>query len=253
MSVHTFETMGTVVSVRVPDSEAQARPSELDEAVAGGQRAFDELDRRFSLYRPDSELSQVARGEIPLASSSEEMRLAYADALEWRNRTNYTFTPHRPDDTVDLSGTVKAMGIEALAHSLHESGFDTFLINAGGDMLASGQPDGGWRVGIANPADPETLVALIELTAENQAVATSGTAERGEHIWRRPDTDTNFVQATVIAEDIMTADVLATTIIAGGQASLDHATDTFGIGALVVLSDGTKLANERFRSLMRSA
>jgi thiamine biosynthesis lipoprotein len=82
-------------------------------------------------------------------------------------------------------------------------------------------------------------------------MATSGTAERGEHIWRRTETDTSFRQATVLASDIMTADVLATTIIAGGQTALDHATAAFDIAVLVVKTDGSLLGNEKFQDLMK--
>jgi hypothetical protein len=48
----------------------------------------------------------------------------------------------------------------------------------------------------------------------------------------------------------MTADVLATTIIAGGHDSLDHATANFDVAVLVVKSDGSLLGNEKFQDLM---
>lgn len=253
MSVHTFVTMGTVVSIRVPDSDSATaeRARALKSAIAAAEAAFTALDERFSLYREESEASAIARGELALADSSEEMRAAYAESLEWRNRTNYTFTPHRPDSVLDLSGTIKAVGIQQAADALTTAGFTTFLINAGGDILSSGTPKDGWRVGVADPENDENLVAAVELTLDYCAMASSGTAERGEHIWRRPDTDTSFRQATVIAADIMTADVLATTIIAGGQASLDHATTNFDVAVLVVKTDGSLLGNEKFQDLMK--
>lgn len=245
--------MGTVVSIRVPDADSTTdeRHAALGAAIDRARQAFTELDERFSLYRPDSEASQLARGELALADSSEEMREAYAESLEWRNRTNYTFTPHRPDDVIDLSGTIKAVGIQRTADALATGGFDTFMINAGGDLLCAGVPSEGWRVGVADPESAESLITVVELGQGYQAMATSGTAERGEHIWRRPDTDTSFRQVSVIAADIMTADVLATTIVAGGQASLDHSTSTFDVAVLVVKSDGSLLANEKFKELMR--
>lgn len=257
MSVHSFETMGTVVSVRVPDlvdtfseGATQVRAIQLDAAVATGEAAFAKLDARFSLYRDDSEISRIARGELQLADSSDEMRKAYAEALEWRDRTQYTFTPHRPDGVIDLSGTVKALGIQALADSLFAAGFFHFLINAGGDVLAAGTTESGWRVGIANPKDSDTLLGVIELADPWHAMATSGNAQRGDHIWRRPDTDLTFIQASVVAADIMTADVLATTIIAGGQDSLDFVTHNFDVAVHVVKSDGSTLANAKFSDLL---
>jgi thiamine biosynthesis lipoprotein len=118
-------------------------------------------------------------------------------------------------------------------------------------MLSAGRPADGWRIGVGDPDEPENLIAVVELTRDYAAMATSGTAERGEHIWRRPDTDTSFRQVSVLAADIMTADVLATTIIAGGQISLDHSTAAFDIGVLVVKNDGSLLANDKFKTLIR--
>lgn len=252
MSVHTFATMGTVVSIRVPDADTSStdRDSALTSAIECATERFDALDRRFSLYRDDSEATAITRGELALTEASPEMRAAYAESLEWRNRTNYTFTPHRPDGVLDLSGTIKAVGIAQAADALGDAGFGTFLINAGGDILASGTPTDGWRVGVADPESRENLITAITLNETYRAMATSGTAERGEHIWRRPDTDTSFRQVTVLASDIMTADVLATTIIAGGHDSLDHATTNFDVAVLVVKADGSLLANEKFQELM---
>jgi hypothetical protein len=86
--------MGTVVSIRVPDADApdEAARASLAQCIERARMAFDDLDEKFSLYRETSEASRIARGEIPLAQSSSDMRDAYAKALEWRTATNYTFT-----------------------------------------------------------------------------------------------------------------------------------------------------------------
>ena len=73
-----------------------------------------------------------------------------------------------------------------------------------------------WTVGIAHPHRAGVLLDTLTLTAG--AVATSGTAERGEHIWdpvhRRPAR--GLAAATVAARDIVRADVLATAAVARG-------------------------------------
>lgn len=252
MSIHTFHSMGTVISVRVPDADAatDARRNALDRAVSDAQAAFDRLDERFSLYREESEASRIARGELSLASSSEEMREAYAESLEWRSRTSGAFTPHRPDGVIDLSGTIKAVGIQRAAEALHALGFDRFLLNAGGDILASGEPADGWVAGIIDPADRSQVLSAVHLTEGLPAMATSGSAERGEHIWMRSETEETFAQVTVIAADILTADVLATAIISGGQTALDDATAQFRIAVLTVDVEGNLRGNELFRSLI---
>lgn len=277
MSVHTFESMGTVVSVRLgarlTGSPSEGSSEALDVgatrefvAIAAAQQVFDELNARFSLYLDSSEISEIARGEVLLSGSSERMREAYAEALLWREATNGAFTPHRPDGVLDLSGTVKAAAIAEAATAIESCGFESFSINAGGDILTRGIPDAdataaatapsdtpgqdAWVTGIVDPQNRSDLLSVVRLTPDFPAIATSGSAERGDHIWARPGSINDFLQATVIAGDIVTADVCATAIIAGGQETLDHLTAHLGIAVLVVKSNGDLLANARFPELV---
>jgi FAD:protein FMN transferase len=247
MAVHSFETMGTMVSIRITDAPVPTA------VLADIEERFAALNKKFSLYLEDSEISQIARGERALSDSSEEMREEYARALFWREKTDGAFTAHRPDGVIDLSGTIKAVAIEAAAQMLHGAGITNFSVNVGGDLTTSGDQDtetAGWITGIIDPAHSESLLAAVRLTPEFPAIATSGTAQRGEHIWLRPETTKDFVQATVIAHDIITADVLATAIISGGQSALDQITQNFAVAVMTVDCDGALLANARFQELV---
>ena len=236
---HVFDSMGTTVSI---DWVGAA------DAAAQVERIFDEFDRRFSLYRPDSEASRIALGRLSLADSTDAMREAYATALEWRTSTDGAFTPNRPDGIVDLSGVVKALAIERAGEVLDASDrHRQWMINAGGDLLVSSAR----TVGIVDPADRSSLLTAVALTGSHRAVATSGSAERGDHIWRT-GTGTgrgrgHFVQATVLADDIVTADVLATAIIAGGRDTLDSVTERWNVDVLTVDAAGALLATPGFR------
>ena len=77
---------------------------------------FAGLDETFSLYRPDSEASRLARGEITLRDASADMRRLYADAVGWRLLTDGAFTPERPDGVLDLSGIIKGYAIQRGGH-----------------------------------------------------------------------------------------------------------------------------------------
>lgn len=241
MAVHVFDTMGTTVSLRF----AAALPARaVLQAVEDG---FDADDRRFSLYRPDSELSRVARGELALPRASTTLRERYADALHWRSRTAGAFTPHRPDGLIDLNGIVKAAAMAAAGAVLDAAGESRWLLNVGGDLLGRGDDAGRpWSIGITDPVDRSALLCTLPLDAERRAVATSGTAERGEHVWRLRDPgapgSTPFRQVTVRATDIITADVLATAILAGGREQLDEASARYAIDVLTVAADGALLA-----------
>jgi thiamine biosynthesis lipoprotein len=242
VAVHVFETMGTVVSLTLPGApNAGAVETGVTETLAAVERRFAAFDQRFSLYRPESELSRVARGDLALTGTSDELKSAYADALRWRDDTGGAFTPHRPDGVIDLNGTVKALAMQAAADVLRDVGLADWCLNAGGDVLCSGhQADGAaWRVGVVDPADRATLLFSIPVEGTRRAVATSGSAERGDHIWTATAIDRTYLQATVVADDIETADVLATAIIAGGPAALASFVERWSIDVLAVARDGS--------------
>lgn len=260
--------MGTVVSLTLPSASGA---DELVAATAVVERLFAGLDETFSLYRADSEASRLARAEIKLPDASGEMRRLYADAVGWRLLTEGAFTPERPDGVLDLSGIVKGYAIQEAGTSLLALGLRDWCLNAGGDVLVSGSPRAGspgsgsdepWRAGIVDPQDRRTLIAGYPLGGANSAnganlaLATSGSAERGDHIWAAGAGAgaasgvrgaPAFRQVSVAAADIVTADVLATAIVAGGMPMLDRATDGWNIEVLAVQAGGKLLATPGFR------
>lgn len=255
MAIHSFETMGTMVSIRIADAELGEHDSDHNaiSVLNEIEHEFARVNQKYSLYIEDSEISAVARGDLSLADASEEMREEYVRALEWREKTDGAFTPHRPDGIIDLSGTIKAVAIDSAAKLLTDAGIVNFSVNVGGDLTTSGNQatdESGWITGIVDPLDRGTVIATLRLNEHYPAMATSGTAERGEHIWLRPETTKDFIQATVIAQDIITADVLATAIISGGQATLDQITQNFAVAVMAVSPDGSLQANPLFQELI---
>lgn len=239
--------MGTVASIAFPG--APPGPRTLQEI----RSSFARLEDQFSLYRPGSEISRLARGELHGPEASPAFRETYAQALQWRSLTHGAFTPHRPDGVVDLSGIVKAQAMDAAAALLLGAGAVDWMLNVGGDILVHGAPEGGdWRAGIVDPLDRSVLLAGIGLADPWRAIATSGTAERGEHIWRLPQA-TPFVQVSVLSADIVSADVLATAILAGGVDTLNHATDTWDIDVVCADRTGGLMVTRRLRERLSGA
>ncbi len=238
---HVFSTMGTVASIIAP--RATASVLQQVEAVCA------EVDRLFSLYSAPSELSRLARGEMTLSGTDPLVRDAYARAIRWSADTHGAFTPHRPDGVLDLNGIVKAEAIERAGVVLHRSGCDDFVIDIGGDVLQSGSDaQRPWVLGVADPADATRLLCSLTLSGTRLAIATSGSAERGDHIWRGGSIEPSaFTQVTVIANDIVTADVLATAIVAGGPAMLDDVADRWDVDVLVVDRAGDLVATPGFQ------
>ncbi len=264
LRARTFCSMGTVISLTVPAGAvpgAAGGEAKLDAATAAVERVFAGLDETFSLYRPDSEASRLARGELCLRNSSAGMRDRYADALTWRLRTEGAFSPERPDGVLDLSGLIKGYAIGQAGEALRGRGITDWCLNAGGDVLVTGSPVPGsgasWAAGVVDPLDRSALLAAYELGGPGTrcALATSGSAERGDHIWAAGfgartagSSGAEFVQVSVAAADIVTADVLATAIVAGGTAMLHRATDGWEIDVLAVRRGGELLATPGFRA-----
>jgi thiamine biosynthesis lipoprotein len=257
LKTRTFSCMGTVISLAVPAGTFPGSPSLVGRpaaAAAAVERVFAGLDGTFSLYRPDSEASRLARGETSLRAASAQMRDRYADAIRWRLLTDGAFSPERPDGVLDLSGLIKGYAIEQAGDALLALGVGDWCLNAGGDVLVDGSP-GPWRgapwgAGIVDPQDRHALIAGYPLggPGTKRALATSGSAERGDHIWGAGAAGAEFRQVSVAAPDIITADVLATAIVAGGTPMLNRATDGWDIEVLAVRTSGELLATPGFRA-----
>jgi thiamine biosynthesis lipoprotein len=240
----TFNTMGTVVSLEWAGSQEQ---------LIAVRDVFGAADRRFSLYRPDSELRRIAEGSLELVDASAELREVYATALGWRGDTGGAFTPHRPDGTLDLNGIVKAWAMAEAGRALGVGEQpEDWCLNVGGDVLVSGQaaPGAPWVVGIVDPDDRAGMLTAVPVVGARRAVATSGSAERGDHIWTRGRERAEFTQVTVVADDIVTADVLATAIVSGGTDSLNDLTARFDVDVLTVDREGELRPTPGMRELI---
>ena len=92
-------------------------------------------------------------------------------------------------------------------------------------------------------ASPEAgVLTVLDLGGTRmRAVATSGSAERGNHIWnpKNPDAaQTELVQVTVIADDLVRADVWATAAFAEGPRAVERLNREADLEALFVFADG---------------
>ena len=241
---HVFQTMGTVVSL----TTERAAPTAAVEGV------FDLADRRFSLYRPDSQLSQIAAGHLALENADEDVVALYAEAVEWRARTDGAFTPNRPDGAIDLNGIVKASTMREAGDLLDRSPCGAWTLVVGGDIVTSAHRVNTDAIGIVDPSDRTALLCSVVLPEGRRAIATSGSAERGDHIWLGGSIHSgDFAQVTVVADDIVTADVLATAIVAAGHAGFDDLCERFAIDVLTVDRADRMLATPGFRAAITEA
>jgi len=228
--------MGTVVSFDVPF--AARHDGSLDDAV----KWLHWVDRVFSPYRPDSDVSQLADGVLTVEGCAPEMAEVIEACAFLRELSGGYFTAS-PWGRFDPSGYVKGWAVERAAAILSAAGSANHLVNGGGDVQCAGGLPGTtpapWRVGIADPFARGRLAVVVE--AMDCGVATSGTAERGAHI-ANPRTGgpaEGLASITVTGPSLALADACATAAFAmGPDLARDWAESLDGYEAYAITGTG---------------
>ena len=199
-------------------------------------RILKNIDKRFSPYKPKSELSQMVEGVLKNAVSPQMQEVIKACA--WFEAQTDGYFSANYNGQFDPSGYVKGWAIQCVADYLKSANIGTFLINAGGDILCSSDTSHVWGIGLQHPKVKHSVMGTI--SAKNTAVATSGTYERGNHIYN-PLTGVaanDLLAVTVIGPDIILADVYATAVFAmGATQGLGFIAKQHGYKAIIVDSD----------------
>jgi FAD:protein FMN transferase len=126
---------------------------------------------------------------------------------------------------ITVDGIAKGYIVDAGVATLREFGFSNVMVEAGGDLLASGQKStqSPWTIGINSPREADKLISKIDIT--NKAVATSGdymqpfTDDLAQHHILDPRSGYSapeLASATVVAPAVMLADALVTTLMVLG-------------------------------------
>ncbi|MCE1173394.1 MAG: FAD:protein FMN transferase [Propionibacteriales bacterium] len=159
-------------------------------------------------------------------------------------------TVHRTGDCseVDLNAIAKGFIVDQACTAALIPGVQTVVINAGGDLRHVGQ--GAATIGIEDPGRPyDNLPPRWKVSVSNSALATSGNARRGFQVGSQwlghvldPRTGwpvAHTASISVLADDAMTADVLATVLGVPSPTEALVFADQEHIGALLVEADGT--------------
>jgi thiamine biosynthesis lipoprotein len=192
-----------------------------------------------------------------------EARLPLVDvaALELDAERSTAYLP-RAGMAIHVGGIGKGYAVDRAAEILRDRGFDSFMIQAGGDLYAAGRRgDRPWRVGIRDPRGPRSrFFAVAEI--EDRTFSTSGDYERffvkdGVRYHHIIDPDTGRPargarSVTVFAPSAVLADALSTGVfILGVSRGLELVEGTEGVGAVIVDADNEVHVSRRLKGKVR--
>ena len=239
----TRDLMGMTITVEIADDFA--KESEIDMVFA----YFESVEKRFSVFKDDSEITLINKGKINQSQYSEDMKTVFALAEKTKKETNGYFDIVTPGGKYNPSGLVKGWAIHNASFLLLEKGFKNFYIEAGGDIQTYGINGQGtkWSVGIQNPFDPSQIVKVIRL--KDMGIATSGSYRRGQHIYDPHNTNeplAEIVSVSVIGPNIYEADRFATAAFAMGAKGINFIENLRGFEGYMIDKDGMAIQTSDF-------
>ncbi len=233
--------MGMPVTVDIADKNA------TDEAINEVFSYFHYIDKKFSTYKKDSEISLINRGELSSKKWSLEMK-KILDLCEKTKKETYGYFDININGIIDPSGLVKGYAIYNGARILKKIGYKNFYVEIAGDIQAEGFNEKGkkWKVGIQSPFNLKEIIKIVYLT--NKGIATSGTYLRGKHI-QNPKINSaadEIAGITVIGPNVYEADRFATAAFAMGEKGINFIDGLKGFEGYMIKKDKTAVMTSGF-------
>jgi len=233
--------MGMPITVEIKDTKI------LEGDIEKVFEYFRDVDEKYSPFKSTSEVGKLNRGE----KVSGEMKDILRQAEDLKVETDGYFDIKRPDGRIDPSGIIKGWAIKNAADILRRLGYKRFYVDAGGDAEIVGGP---WKWGIRNPFNKTEIVKILKLS--NCGIATSGTYERGQHIYnpiaQRSDPITkrteitDIVSMTVIGLNVFEADKFSTPAFAMGKEGINFIEQRSGLEGYMIDKDGVATYTTEF-------
>ena len=158
----------------------------------------------------------------------------------------------RPDVEIDLGAIGKGYAVDQAAEVLDEHGIEHFLVHGGTSTIAAqGSMDAGadgWRLGIADPSDPDGIAEVI--TLRDEACACSNQLNQfyehnGRQLGHVIDPRTGWPAPAessilVVCTSATRADALSTALLVLGNEAVEQVNQTFGGVRAYCLSGGAE-------------
>lgn len=276
----TFDALGTSWWIVTNDELVQSHKDELLEYVA-------DFESAYSRFKPDSYIGKLNTSKV-LLNPTPELRRMFEYALNMYTQTDGVFnisigaalekagygqkaqSDSRVSDNllgdillepyairiapwvrVDFGGFGKGWLVDALTSKITDLGYESVLVNGGGDVLAHGQVQ---ELLIEHPLDVSLTIGSVQL--KNESVSSSSNRKR---VWRiasgevashiqpaTKHTSDAVLSMHVRAKSALLADTLATVFLL-----VDHQTritfaHKFSVDFMEVREDGTYWQTPKF-------
>jgi thiamine biosynthesis lipoprotein len=230
--------MGTIVTIDVY-VDAEMPVDRLGAHVGRARSTLHQAEDIFSTWKSESPMSRLRRGETTLDQVPREVTQVLDACRAARTLTNGWFDPWSLPGGVDPTGYVKGWAAERALDALRMPDVAAAVVNAAGDIASFGgmAPDSPFQFAVIDPFDRARLACVVEYTG---AVATSGTYERGQHLFdpRSRCAASAVASATATGPELGLADALATALAVGGHDLLERIDALNGFEALAIGHDG---------------
>ena len=127
------QTMGTVASIDIVDGHEYIFKEVF--------KFLDYINEHFSVYNENSEISRYNMGKIK--QPSEDLNYLLVASARYFKETGGYFSVNF-DGRFNPTGLVKGWAIKRAGELLQAKGFNEFMINVGGDILATSNGEKIW-------------------------------------------------------------------------------------------------------------
>ncbi len=237
----TANIMAMLVNIEV--AERHAKEEDINEVFA----FFHYIDKKFSTFKENSEISLINRGELSEENYSNDMKKILKLCDQTKKDTNGFFDINRKG-ILDPSGIVKGYAINEGANILLKKGYKNIYVEIAGDIQVYGVDKKGedWKIGIQDPFNLNQIIKVVKLS--DKGIATSGQYRNNGHIYNPKGDSINGIESvTVIASNVYEADRFATAIFAMGERyAFDFIVTLKNLECYIIRSDKTAVYTPGF-------
>lgn len=199
------------------------------------------------------ELFSASNPRMPSSRAiSDSLALVGSQSIEVNLQQN-TVRKLNASSQLDLSGIAKGHAVDRVAAVLDAQGFDSYLVEVGGELRARGRKPNAsaWKVAIERPmAGQRDVFRILDLT--NASIATSGDyrnffADGGQRYSHSIDPRTGapvgheLASVSVVHESTMSADALSTALMIMGPDEAMAYSHKHKIASHLILKSGSSL------------